>query len=78
MVTAKSVRRETFLGQSRLDFLVNADTYVEVKTPWTTSTCPSATTSAPPGLLPLRQPPSSSPDSSHTRNWMDTARFHDR
>ncbi|MGX1560990.1 hypothetical protein [Streptomyces sp. NPDC055506] len=28
IVTAKSVRRETFLGQSRLDFLVNADTYV--------------------------------------------------
>lgn len=33
VVTATAVRREQFLGQSRLDFLVNEDTYVEVKTP---------------------------------------------
>ncbi|QFQ94961.1 DNA/RNA nuclease SfsA [Streptomyces phaeolivaceus] len=33
IVTAESVRRETFLGRSRLDFLIDGDTYVEVKTP---------------------------------------------
>jgi sugar fermentation stimulation protein A len=33
IVTAKTVQREKFLGRSRLDFLVNRDTYVEVKTP---------------------------------------------
>ncbi|MFD4600860.1 DNA/RNA nuclease SfsA [Streptomyces sp. NPDC058464] len=33
IVTAESVRREVRLGASRLDFLVNNDTYVEVKTP---------------------------------------------
>jgi sugar fermentation stimulation protein A len=33
IVTAESVRREQFLGQSRLDFLVNDNTYIEVKTP---------------------------------------------
>ncbi|WP_205523127.1 DNA/RNA nuclease SfsA [Streptomyces sp. RLB3-17] len=33
IVTAETVQREQFLGQSRLDFLVNDDTYVEVKTP---------------------------------------------
>lgn len=33
IVTADTVRREQVLGQSRLDFLVNDDTYIEVKTP---------------------------------------------
>jgi sugar fermentation stimulation protein A len=33
IVTADTVRREPFLGESRLDFLVNDDIYVEVKTP---------------------------------------------
>ncbi|MPY59657.1 DNA/RNA nuclease SfsA [Streptomyces spongiae] len=33
IVTAESVQREVRLGGSRLDFLVNSDTYVEVKTP---------------------------------------------
>ncbi|MFE5084479.1 DNA/RNA nuclease SfsA [Streptomyces mirabilis] len=33
IVTARSVQREKTLGRSRLDFLVNDDTYVEVKTP---------------------------------------------
>ena len=33
IVGVHSIRREKFLGQSRLDFLVNDDTYVEVKTP---------------------------------------------
>jgi sugar fermentation stimulation protein A len=34
IVTAESVRREQqLLGQSRLDFLVNDNTYIEVKTP---------------------------------------------
>ncbi|WP_425246320.1 DNA/RNA nuclease SfsA [Streptomyces sp. NEAU-NA10] len=33
IVTVRSVQREKTLGRSRLDFLVNDDTYVEVKTP---------------------------------------------
>lgn len=33
IVTAESIRREQLLGQSRLDFLVNDNTYIEVKTP---------------------------------------------
>ncbi|MEV6424889.1 DNA/RNA nuclease SfsA [Streptomyces sp. NPDC051662] len=33
VVTTTTVRREQFLGKSRLDFLVNEDTYIEVKTP---------------------------------------------
>jgi sugar fermentation stimulation protein A len=33
IATAESVRRERLLGQSRLDFLVNDNTYIEVKTP---------------------------------------------
>ncbi|MET7339182.1 DNA/RNA nuclease SfsA [Nonomuraea sp. NPDC005650] len=33
IVTADTVRREQVLGRSRLDFLVNDDTYIEVKTP---------------------------------------------
>ena len=33
IITAGTVRREQVLGQSRLDFLVNDDTYIEVKTP---------------------------------------------
>jgi sugar fermentation stimulation protein A len=33
IVSAETLRREQFLGTSRLDFLVNDDTYVEVKTP---------------------------------------------
>ncbi len=33
MVTAATLRREQVLGHSRLDFLVNDTTYIEVKTP---------------------------------------------
>ncbi|HEX9624061.1 MAG TPA: DNA/RNA nuclease SfsA, partial [Streptosporangiaceae bacterium] len=33
MVTAGTLRREQVLGHSRLDFLVNDTTYIEVKTP---------------------------------------------
>ncbi|MEV0407623.1 DNA/RNA nuclease SfsA [Actinoallomurus sp. NPDC050550] len=33
IVTTDSLRREQVLGQSRLDFLANDDTYIEVKTP---------------------------------------------
>ncbi|MFI1735786.1 DNA/RNA nuclease SfsA [Streptomyces acidicola] len=33
IVTAETVQREKLLGRSRLDFLVNDDTYIEVKTP---------------------------------------------
>ncbi len=33
MLTARTLRREQVLGHSRLDFLVNGHTYVEVKTP---------------------------------------------
>ncbi|MGW0949257.1 DNA/RNA nuclease SfsA [Streptomyces sp. NPDC002623] len=33
IVTVHTIQREKFLGPSRLDFLVNDDTYVEVKTP---------------------------------------------
>jgi sugar fermentation stimulation protein A len=33
MVTAGTLRREQVLGHSRLDFLVNGHTYIEVKTP---------------------------------------------
>ncbi len=33
IVTAETVRREQLLGHSRLDFLVNDNTYLEVKTP---------------------------------------------
>jgi sugar fermentation stimulation protein A len=33
IVTANTIRREQFLAGSRLDFLVNGTTYVEVKTP---------------------------------------------
>ncbi|MCQ4125244.1 DNA/RNA nuclease SfsA [Rhodococcus erythropolis] len=33
MITAGAVRREQTLGASRLDFLVDDDTYIEVKTP---------------------------------------------
>ncbi|QIY68487.2 DNA/RNA nuclease SfsA [Streptomyces sp. RLB1-33] len=56
IVTAHSVQREKTLGRSRLDFLVNDATYVEVKTPWTTSRCPSGTTSAPGPALCLPPP----------------------
>lgn len=47
MVTAGTLKREQVLGGSRLDFLVNDTTYVEVKPRWTTSRSPSATTSRP-------------------------------
>jgi sugar fermentation stimulation protein A len=33
MITADTLRREQVLGNSRLDFLVNDHTYIEVKTP---------------------------------------------
>ena len=33
MVTASTMQREQVLGGSRLDFLVNGRTYIEVKTP---------------------------------------------
>jgi sugar fermentation stimulation protein A len=33
LITATTIERERRLGQSRLDFLVNNDTYIEVKTP---------------------------------------------
>jgi sugar fermentation stimulation protein A len=33
MITADTLRREQVLGHSRLDFLVNGHTYIEVKTP---------------------------------------------
>ena len=33
MITADTLRREQVLGHSRLDFLINDTTYIEVKTP---------------------------------------------
>jgi DNA-binding sugar fermentation-stimulating protein len=47
MVTADTLKREQVLGGSRLDFLVNDTTYIEVKPRWTTSRSPSAATFRP-------------------------------
>jgi hypothetical protein len=47
MVTVGTLKREQVLGGSRLDFLVNDTTYIEVKTPLDNLHVPSAATSRP-------------------------------